>query len=104
MPLPTLSSIATENCGWVVGVADLKLGSTVSHAFLCQYGSMLDLGTFGGSRSTAKSINIFGWVVGGANLPGDAEGHPFLYRGGKMQDLGTLGGDALADGIKTSVG
>jgi len=60
---------------------------------------MLDLGTFGGSRSTAKSINIFGWVVGGANLPGDAEGHPFLYRGGKMQDLGTLGGDALAGGI-----
>ena len=54
---------------------------------------MHDLGTLGGSNSTAARINNNGLVVGFSNLPGDTTAHAFLYSDGVMQDLGTLGGD-----------
>jgi probable HAF family extracellular repeat protein len=49
-----------------------------------------DLGTLGGSRSVANSINDSGQVVGSSDTPRDGGQHAFLYDG-TMQDLGTLG-------------
>ncbi|HEV2729388.1 MAG TPA: hypothetical protein VGV15_05100, partial [Terriglobales bacterium] len=51
-----------------------------------------DLGTLGGTFSTANSINNKGWVPGGATILGDTALHAFLWRKGVMTDLGTLGG------------
>jgi probable HAF family extracellular repeat protein len=54
-------------------------------------GTAHDLGTFGGSNSTASGINSDGQVTGAAYLDGDTAYHAFLYDGA-LHDLGTLGG------------
>lgn len=56
--------------------------------------SIIDLGTLGGSNSTALALNNRGQVVGSSSLSTDDDytSHPFLYSGGQMTDLGTLGG------------
>lgn len=53
--------------------------------------TVTDLGTLGGARSSAVSINNAGHVVGNAETA-DGKTHAFLYAGGSMADLGTLGG------------
>jgi probable HAF family extracellular repeat protein len=54
-------------------------------------GDPVDLGTLGGAKSSATSINDYGDIVGLAdNALGQS--HAFLYKNGVMQDLGTLGG------------
>src|SRR5262249_3779741 len=55
-----------------------------------------DLGTFGGTQSSATAINSFEQVVGVASFPGDAISHAFLYSNGVKQDLGSLGGGAYS--------
>ncbi len=47
---------------------------------------MMDLGTFGGTYSTAASINSVGEVVGYA-LTGGGEARGFLFHGGALLDL-----------------
>jgi probable HAF family extracellular repeat protein len=62
--------------------------------FLWEDGSMLDLGTLGGTYSVVTGLNNWGQVVGQSNVAGDLTFHPFLWtkrRG--LQDLGTLGGN-----------
>jgi probable HAF family extracellular repeat protein len=54
-------------------------------------GRVIELGTFGGPSSQARSVNDSGQVVGVAYLTEDVR-HAFLYDSGKMYDLGTLGG------------
>ena len=62
-----------------------------------------DLGTLGGSYSSASDVNDSGQVVGGARTSSGIYGHAFLYSGGQMQDLGTLGGyESGAYGINDS--
>jgi len=51
-----------------------------------------NLGTLGGTQSSAYGINNRGWVNGAANLPGDQNEHAFLWQEGTMFDLGTAGG------------
>jgi probable HAF family extracellular repeat protein len=61
--------------------------------FLWELGSMVDLGTLGGTSGFPTAMNNRGDVVGLSNLHDDLTFHPFLWtkrRG--MQDLGTLGG------------
>ena len=53
---------------------------------------VVNLGTFGGTVSSAASINLSDWVTGSANLTGDAVAHAALWRDGKATNLGTLGG------------
>jgi probable HAF family extracellular repeat protein len=53
--------------------------------------TITDLGTLGGDRSNAVSINNAGRIVGKAETA-DGNTHAFLVQDGVMIDLGTLGG------------
>lgn len=53
---------------------------------------MIDLGSLGGTCTTANALNNRGQIVGDSNLAGDLTSHPFLWDGEKMIDLGTFGG------------
>jgi len=76
--------------GDVVGTSYLP-GDAFWHAFLWSNGHMIDLGTLGGSKSEAVSINDRGQVVGRAYVT-DAPlvRHAFLWENGTMTDLGTI--------------
>src|SRR5664279_4442833 len=55
---------------------------------------LTDLGTLGGSKSSANSVagpghNAAGMIVGSSTISDGAE-HAFLYVGGEMYDLNTL--------------
>jgi probable HAF family extracellular repeat protein len=58
----------------------------------------IDLGTLGGTESSATAVNEHGQVVGWSLIAGDAATHAFSWtKEGGMVDLGTLGGtDSLA--------
>ncbi len=62
-----------------------------------------ELGTLGGTASTASGISKTGDVVGSSTLVGDATSDAFIYANGAMTDLGTLGGSyGLADGANSA--
>lgn len=65
-----------------------------ARAFLYKAGVLHDLGTLGGSTSSANAVNDDNVVVGGSLIAGDAVGHAFVWRAGVMKDIGTLGGPA----------
>ena len=67
-------------------------------------GTMTDLGTLGGSASTAIGINAAGQIVGNSLTTSNAAAHAFLYSGTTMTDLGTVGksSDSRAAGISDS--
>ena len=66
-------------------------------------GTMIDLGTLGGTDSWAFGINNNGQIVGGS-YTASGQDHAFLYSGGTMTDLGTLPGGAYsrASGINNN--
>ena len=67
-------------------------GSGFVHAMLNDHGSVLDLGTLGGTQSLARAVNSSGAVVGWAYAPGESLQRAFLWQHGVMTDLGTFGG------------
>lgn len=60
-----------------------RTGEEVTHAFFWSAGTLTDLGTFGGDKSTARALNDRGDVVGEG-------GHGFLWNDGTSRDLGAL--------------
>src|SRR6185369_678921 len=67
-------------------------GIPTVHPFLWERGSMLDLGSLGGTFGKVNGLNERGDVVGDMTLPGDEFQHPYLWERGTLKDLGTLGG------------
>jgi probable HAF family extracellular repeat protein len=62
--------------------------------FLWDHGTMIDLGSLGGTCGTTAALNDRGEVVGQSNLAGNQSFHPYLWTPhGGLQDLGTLGGN-----------
>jgi probable HAF family extracellular repeat protein len=59
--------------------------------------TIIDLGTLGGTPSTAFAVSPSGQVVGFSQIAGDAEIHAFSWTPtGGMLDLGTFGGAVSA--------
>jgi probable HAF family extracellular repeat protein len=68
-------------------------GIPTQDPYLWHHGTMLDLGTLGGTAGVPNALNSRGLVVGVSDVAGDLSGHPFLWnKPGPMQDLGTFGG------------
>jgi probable HAF family extracellular repeat protein len=86
----------------------LGLPAAVAFAFAplrvqAQLYTVTELGTLGGTASTAEGMSKSGGVVGSSTLVGDATSDAFIYANGTMTDLGTLGGSyGLADGANSS--
>jgi probable HAF family extracellular repeat protein len=85
--------LSVYQVGLVIGVFALLNLFTESHvtAQNIKY-TVTEIGTFGGGRSVALSINNSGQVVGHAEIATN-EFHAFLYEDDTLIDLGTLGGN-----------
>jgi probable HAF family extracellular repeat protein len=68
----------------------LTLNDTEDHAILFRRGSVLDLGTLGGTFSISDAVNSQDQVVGTSTLPGDQVAQAFFWNGA-MVPLGSLG-------------
>lgn len=82
------------------GVTALTWGAGLRPAHAQVY-NVFDLGTLGGTTSSAAGINDAGQITGVTDITGNSAGHAFLWTSGgtggpisnpQMKDLGTLGG------------
>lgn len=73
-------------------VVNASTGVPTVEPFLWKNGTMIDLGTLGGTIGVAGCPNYRGQVIGASDLSGDLNSHAFLWENGTMNDLGTLGG------------
>lgn len=82
---------ALNGAGDAVGYAFVA-GSTYVHAMLNHRGTLVDLGTLGGTQSLARAVNTGGDIVGWAFEAGGTTQRAVLWRDGVAIDLGTFGG------------
>jgi probable HAF family extracellular repeat protein len=102
--LGSLTATAINDAGQVVGDFDTDTGRT--HAFITGPNGvgMTDLGTLGGTVSSATGVNAAGQVAGWSNTA-TGRTHAFITspNGMGMTDLGTLGGTvSSATGINAT--
>ena len=96
--------------GQVLGTMNLA-GDTTWHSFLWDKGVVTDLGTLGGTNTTAQWLNSAGHASGKSDVTAICTAcapdnqkqlhHPFLWREGVMTDLGLLYADTA--GVAYSV-
>ena len=92
-----------NSAGLVVGASSTGGAFDPEHAFLYSGGNSTDLGTIGGSNSSAAGINEGGQVAGYSFLSDNATYHAVRWASGVHTDLGTLGGTySRAFGINNS--
>jgi probable HAF family extracellular repeat protein len=72
-----------------VGVASTT-GDAANHATLWNGTSIIDLGTLGGTNSSANAINAAGQVAGYAYTTGNASAHATLWNGTNAIDLNSF--------------
>lgn len=85
------NATAINDAGQIVGTSE-------GHAFLWEAAVMTDLGTLGGTVSTANAVNVSGQVVGESQTS-QGEVHAFLWERGMLRDLGLPGESSSARGI-----
>jgi probable HAF family extracellular repeat protein len=98
---PDAAPFWINNQGQVAGssylssVPNADTGIPTIDPFLWEKGTMMDLGSLGGTIGFAQGMNSHGQVIGVSNLQGNQVSHPFLWSSEKrrMEDLGTLGGN-----------
>jgi probable HAF family extracellular repeat protein len=76
--------------GLVIGQATNGSGSTLtSSGFLWDNGNLIDLGSLGGTRGDALSVNQAGQIVGFSNIASEVA-HATLWQNGQLSDLNDL--------------
>ncbi|WP_415908695.1 PEP-CTERM sorting domain-containing protein [Oleiharenicola sp. Vm1] len=90
---------AVNASGTIVGSSHYTNANTNSHAFRLDSGTLtangVDLGTLGGTTSSAHAITNSGGIAGVSDIAGDAHTHVFYLSSGTLSaanDIGTLNG------------
>jgi probable HAF family extracellular repeat protein len=86
-----------DDAGQIIGVDQAS-----GHSVIGTAGTLTDLGTLGGSYSTANAIDALGRVVGTSTVAGDGRDHAFFWWHGRMTDLTPAATEANAYGLNAS--
>ena len=109
VPLPILAgadpagnagAVAINDAGQIVGYSPAPGG--FPHAVLWSAAGVIqDLGTLGGTNSSAIDVNASGQVIGSSQIAGNAATHFFLWSSATgMQDLDTVIGPAITSVVE----
>jgi probable HAF family extracellular repeat protein len=91
--LPGLDYSSTSdinNAGQIIGYSFILGPGSGSRGWIYEDGTLTDLGTLDGNRSSAYAINERGQVVGWSQINDPTITHAFIWDDGIMTDLGVL--------------